>query len=253
MLAAARRQHRQQSGLAAEAVREARRTARRGPRRAAQAIAAYQLFAVDSAVESTPDVLAEQGIDLTASGAVVAESLVTDPVAVAGMVEEAETPSAFDRLVSTLVVDAFRTAVAVDSARYPGATAYVRQTPDKCCSRCAVLLGRVYRYSTGFQRHPGCNCTMTQTTTAKGRGLVESPDEVFRQGRITNLTRAEVRALNQGANLNQLVNVRRKSAGLVEGSSVLVRAGRPTPAGIYRMASDDAEALALMRRYGYVT
>jgi hypothetical protein len=69
---------------------------------------------------------------------------------------------------------------------------------------------------------------------------------------VTGLSKADLLALADGADLNQLVNVRLKKAGLRESGRVLSRAGRPTPEGIYRMSSTRTEAVALLRRFGYV-
>ena len=60
-------------------------------------------------------------------------------------------------------------------------------------------------------------------------------------------------ALTDGADLNQVVNVRSKKAGLTEGGRVLARAGRPTPEGIYRAAGGDRGlAMDLLKRHGYI-
>jgi hypothetical protein len=49
------------------------------------------------------------------------------------------------------------------------------------------------------------------------------------------------------------VNVRRYSSGLRESGRVLARAGKPTPEGIYRLASDQQDAVRMLRRFGYLT
>jgi hypothetical protein len=109
---------------------------------------------------------------------------------------------------------------------------------------------------------------MVPSTQKAAAGLVTDPDEAFRSGQIKNsridketgervyspgLTKADAEAIREGADMAQVVNVRRKAAGITTGSSVMVRAGRLTPEGIRRVASDRAEALMLMRRYGYLT
>lgn len=85
-------------------------------------------------------------------------------------------------------------------------TGYVRYVGLKCCSRCAILSGRVYRLSRGFRRHPRCRCGMRPY-----RAGDEAPDPMalFRDGRITDLTRAERAAIELGADLNQVVNAKR--------------------------------------------
>lgn len=229
-------------------------------------VATYQGFAIAEALSDTDDVLAEQGISTAQDAAVEPDALLTG-AGVAPMLDKAQTDTQFFRLVSTLVMDAGRTALAVDRATRPAVTGVVRAITTPCCARCAVLAGRVYRFDEAFQRHPRCDCIPIGTTLALGRELATDPMELFRSGQIrstrTNaqgqtvsvpgLSRADTKALNNGADISQVVNVRRKGAGLVEGSSVLVRAGRPTPEFIIRTASDRDERLTLLRRFGYIT
>lgn len=251
MLTAARRQFEQQAILSAAGLNQARRLSARGPSVVAQVVARYQVAAALLAMEFAPLVLDEQGIDSGAVGRVAVDSVLTGSATV-GLVEKTQTSAAFDSLILSLILDAGRTAASVDSATRPAVTGYVRSLQPPSCSRCAILAGRVYRYSTGFRRHPRCDCLMTPTNQAIGRSLVTDARAAFDDGLIRGLSRADTEAIRAGADIGQVVNVRKRAAGLTEGSSVLARNGRPTPAGIYRMAADDAEALALFRRFGYV-
>lgn len=251
MLATARRQYVRQQQIAALGLRQARRVAPRGSRTVAGVVGRYQVASALLALEFAPLVLGEQGIPAAAEGRVATASVLTGSAA-ALMLDQAETDAAFDRLVLSLIQDAGRTAQSVDSATRPAVTGYVRSLNPPSCSRCAILAGRVYRHSSGFLRHPRCDCLMTPTNEAVGAELVTDPMQMFRDGQIRGLSAADVQAVNGGADLAQVVNIRRKAAGLTVGSSVVARAGRPTPAGIYRLASDRAEALALFRRFGYV-
>ena len=70
---------------------------------------------------------------------------------------------------------------------------------------------------------------------------------------MTGLSKADRRALDEGADFAQIVNVRAKAAGLSESGQVLARAGRMTPAGIFDLAGDDRDyALELLRKYEYI-
>lgn len=251
MLTAARDLKAEQALIAERGVREVRRVARRGTRQASRMLAVYQGYAIASALDAASPQLAEQGISTASTAAVSVASLLTGPSA-AELMDQAQTDLAFERLITSLIFDAGRTASAVDTATRPAVTGTVRTITTPCCGRCAVLAGRVYRWNAWFQRHPQCNCVPTPTDISAGRELATNPDELFRKGQIRGLSRADMTALNSGADLAQVVNVRRKQAGLVRGSSVLVRAGRPTPQFLMNVASDKAEAVALLTQHGYV-
>lgn len=253
MLQAARRQKAQQARLVELALGDARRVAVRGSLAVAGIVATYQAHNVAVSLQATPLVLQEQGIPADADASVVAGSLLTDRRSSAAMLDSVDTDAEFTRLVASLVQDAGRTASAVDMVTRPKVTGYVRVVGGKSCARCAILAGRVYRYSTDFQRHPQCDCTMQPTTLSIGRDYTTDPMEAFHAGRIRGLSRADTKAINEGADISQVVNVRRKSAGLTVQNSVIARAGRLTPAGIFRVASSREEAVTLMRRYGYLT
>lgn len=58
-----------------------------------------------------------------------------------------------DMIVRTQVADAGRAADQVALTARPQVTGYVRMLVGRTCARCAVLAGRRYRWSQGFQRH----------------------------------------------------------------------------------------------------
>jgi hypothetical protein len=253
VLAAALREYDRQSRLTALAVNQALRLQQRGSLVVAGSVRQYQAAAIAVSMEALGAVLAEQDIDATADAQTVPTALLTGTQATAAMLDNAESPTAFSNLVQTLVRDASRTARAVDQATRPAVTGYVRSLRPPSCSRCAVLAGRVYRYSEGFQRHPRCDCLMTPTNQTIGPTLVTDPQEALDKGWVRGLSKADTEALNAGAELGEVVNVHRKAAGLTVGSSVMVRAGRLTPQGCLEFASGRTQALELLRRYGYIT
>jgi hypothetical protein len=59
-----------------------------------------------------------------------------------------------DLIVRTQVADAGRVADQVAMVARPRASGYVRMLVGRSCSRCAILAGRRYGWSAGFQRHP---------------------------------------------------------------------------------------------------
>lgn len=253
MLTSASEHYREQQKVAALALREARRRGNSNLMRVAQIIANYQAASAILTLGSTPAELAEQGLDAPPVGRANIGSLLTDGRATVERLAKAASEAAFSTLVVSLVQDAGRTAASVDMGRRPLLTGHVRSLNPPSCSRCAVLAGRVYRYSTGFARHPGCDCLMTPTTVAAGADLITDPTDLIRNGQVTGLSSGDMKALDAGADLGQVVNVRRKEAGLTVGSSVVARVGRLTPQGIQRVATSREEAVELLRRFGYIT
>lgn len=105
----------------------------------------------------------------------------------------------------TETADAATAAVQVSSVTH-SVLRYMRVTGPLCCARCAILSGRLYKVAE-FERHPNDRCSMLPVDDPRA---VEVPDPatLFREGRITDLTRAETKALNMGADLSQVVNAR---------------------------------------------
>lgn len=231
--------------LAARAVREARKGSPALVTIRHQAAAALTTTAAVSAM------LAEQRTPVAPEAAIVPLAFTTSPAVVESMLDAVVEGWQFERLIASLVTDAARAAESVTIATRPR-VGYVRYVSAPCCSRCAILAGRFYRWSSGFKRHPGCDCTHLATTDPRSE-FRQNPHDLVDRGLVRGLSKADEMALMDGADLNQLVNVRSKKAGLTDGGQVLSRAGRPTPAGIYRTAGDDrAQALSLLAQHGYI-
>lgn len=190
----------------------------------------------------------------TAKDAVAAGASPTEALAAGGRF--------VDMAVWTQVADAARQATGVGIASRPAVTGWVRMVNPPCCSRCAVLAGRHYRWNTGFQRHPRCDCTHIPATEGIAGDFTLDPDALARRGQINDLTDAERQALTRGADLGQVVNARRGSQGMTTTEGTTRRGRfrqqtglrvRLTPEGIYREAVDRADAIRLLRRHGYLT
>ena len=157
-----------------------------------------------------------------------------------------------DMAVHTQIADAGRGAAATAIAVRPG-VGWVRMVNPPCCGPCAVLSGREYRYSQGFDRHPRCDCVHVPTTDTAGAldNLTTEPT----LDQIKGLTEGERKALLEGGDLSRVINARR-GGGLGKMSTTeLAKRGRVrlTPDGIFATAKDRDEALALLRTHGYVT
>lgn len=113
-----------------------------------------------------------------------------------------------DALVQGQVADAGRDASSAAVTARPRVS-WVRVVNPPCCQRCAVLAGRVYRYSQSFQRHPRCDCTMLPQTVA-------NPDAVgIRIGAedVKDLTRKQRAAIDDGADFNKTINDYQRKRG----------------------------------------
>ena len=249
-LATARAEHAAQAALVAFAVGQALAAGATAASIAA-VVQQYQAAAVALALSTTDAILAEQSIPATSTATVVPITLLTSRAAVTQMAQAAGSGGAA-RLVGSLVRDAARTARAVDIATRPKVSGYYRHIVPPSCGRCAILAGRFYRWTEPFYRHPQCDCVPTPTDLANGTELAIDPQDMFERGQIHGLSKADTEAINLGADIAQVVNVRRKQAGLTVGSSVLARGGRLTPAGILTRAKTRDEALKALAKYGYI-
>lgn len=129
-----------------------------------------------------------------------------------------------DRVVQLQIQDAGRAASGATITSTPN-VGYVRMVNPPCCQHCAILGGKWYRYSAGFDRHEGCDCIHRPAHSHEApSGYV---DMVPSLEEISDLTDAQRRALADGADLNQVVNAyrystpsgRKKMYTSVEGSS----------------------------------
>jgi hypothetical protein len=242
--------------------------ARVGPRLVRLTTAA-QVGAARNATAYVPAVLAQQGIDITPDGAV-------DPTAFGGYasdgrpldsllygaVIESRTVQAdslsqrlsaggrwLDMAIQTQVADAGRQATGIGVALRQR-TGWVRMVNPPCCQRCAVLAGRVYRYSQGFQRHPHCDCQMVPTLLVGDN----PPGVTIGPGDVKDLTAAQRQAIADGSDVNKVINSHRagKRNGMTTTEGARRGQKRLTPEGIYKIASDRTEALRLLTAHGYL-
>ncbi len=184
-------------------------------------------------------------------------------------------------IAATQVADAGRQAVNVGMTATKTWVTYVRVVNLPACSRCIILAGKEYSWSTGFQRHPGCDCSMQPRH--EDDPLPETPAELFAQMTPADQDRrfgkAGAEAIRLGSDMGQVVNARRgmqtASGRLIttEGTTVRGHAGRglgnfkkrpgeryrrsqvvrPMPEQILKDAAGDRdEAIRLLERFGYL-
>lgn len=185
-------------------------------------------------------------------------------------------------IASTQVADAYRAATSVASTTRQ-VTRYVRAITPPSCSRCIILAGADQFWKTDFKRHERCRCTSVPLVGDPRTDLITNPKDYFdslseaEQNRI--FTNAGAQAIRDGADMNRVVNARRKASGLsgaAEGqrrrlrtqtvfgeqlftTSELSLTGsrgqqivRIMPESIYARAKDHADALRLLKAHGYI-
>jgi len=189
---------------------------------------AAQLAAATQATVYVPDVLAEQGIDNTATARVQPKALAgvasdSRPLAsllqgavriskayVGGGMEPAQALTSggkwLDTTLRTVVADAGRDGAALGQFVTPAATHWVRMVIPPCCSRCALLAGVVYRRGRPLPRHPGCDCTFIPSDENTAGDYRTDPQQLADKGLINDLTVGQRQRLDDGANLSRVLN-----------------------------------------------
>lgn len=120
-------------------------------------------------------------------------------------------------VLQTQLADIARSAsqLAIASRKNVG---YVRMLNPPSCSRCVILAGRFYRSSSAFRRHPGCDCRHIASLEDNSEDIRTDPQKYFNslteaeQNRA--FTRSGAEAIRLGADVGQVVNVRRGATGL---------------------------------------
>jgi hypothetical protein len=137
-----------------------------------------------------------------------------------GTVTQAMAAGAFatDMIVRTQVTDAGRVADGVALAAEPSLDGYVRMLNLPSCSRCIILAGKFYAWNDGFERHPNCDCVHIAAPEDNADDLRTNPKKLFESmteaEQDKTFTIAGAQAIRDGADMNQVVNVRRGAAGL---------------------------------------
>ena len=89
-------------------------------------------------------------------------------------------------------------------------------------------------------------------TTVANPAFVHDPVALMEAGQVTGLSKADRRAIADGADMGRVVNVRRSAAGLRSSGRVLARRGKPTPEAIYARTTTRDEAVQALTAAGYV-
>lgn len=200
---------------------------------------------------------------------------VTDP-------DQLATDEEFRRIVERLreQMPPRETAADRKRQRFSRTFGYVRVLNPPSCARCAILAGRFYRWSEGFQRHDNCDCQHIPMFVAAASGITVDPDEYFnslsRAEQDDYFGKANAAAIRDGADIDRVVNsttrINRRgtkavytAGGKKYTTEATTKRGyygrleenrgvpRMTPEQIYKDAGDDRIlALSLLERYGYI-
>lgn len=126
-------------------------------------------------------------------------------------------------MVATQIADTARTATSVAMTAEPRCISYVRVVKLPACSRCIILAGRQYSYSEGFKRHPKCDCGMEPMSDQEWRESA-SPEDLFKamspEERRKRFGTAGAVAIEEGADMGQIVNARRGMSTTTTGKKV---------------------------------
>jgi len=263
MLRSALAHYRSQQRLQAVAVAAAR-SAWPAPARLTPVLTVVMRRAAQDGAQAVDDMLAEQNIEAPADGVVSAAAFAasaSDGRPLRSLLEQAQTVRALELMSVTQVTDAGRVAAGVGIAARVD-VGWTRMVNPPCCPRCAVLAGKFFRWNQGFQRHPGCDCRHIPTREDTAGDVRTDPRALFTQGKVNGVTKAEQKAISEGADHSQVINARRAlymdPAGRRLTSESTTAHGRSpgvrlTPEQIYRESGDDrVEAVRLLKRFGYL-
>lgn len=204
-----------------------------------------------------------------------------------------EAEAYIEQMVTTILADATRAAEAVAMAQRPWVEGYIRMLdPKNPCSRCVVLAGKFYLYNAGFDRHDECRCTHIPAAENTHHDLLTNPNDYFHSLSSTEqdkvFTNAGAEAIRMGADVSQVVNARRGMSTAQQNVRGWIPKGRLTPVdafgrkvyvttegvtkravgrkamgkdrpfrlmpeSVLAIARDRADAVRLLKLYGYIT
>lgn len=202
------RHYRVSAALARQAAIEALKFGTLDLAASANVLVAFQVAQVMLAERGIDQMLTEQNTDADAVATLSPLAFTTPPDTFEAMATTVDEDWQFKQLVASLVQQAGRTAESVAITARPR-VGWTRFLTPPSCSRCAILGGRFYRWSEGFKRHPGCDCTHLPTTANDAHAFINDPLDMVEKGQVTGLSKAETQAVRDGADINQIVNSHR--------------------------------------------
>lgn len=159
--------------------------------------------------------------------------------------------------VLTALADTRRGVYQADIIQRPTLTGYTRMLNAPSCSRCVILAGKWFRWNQGFLRHPRCDCIHIPASEDVAGDFRTDPDEYFHsltpEAQVKVFGKSEARAVNDGADLNRVVNIKQRGLGTAASKKRYGTPSRFTVDDIYRVAGTRTNAIKLMAQEGYIT
>lgn len=148
--------------------------------------------------------------------------------------------------VLTLMADTRREVYGADIIQRPTVTGFVRMLNPPSCKDCIVLAGKWFRWNTGFDRHPRCDCMHIPASEDAAGDMRTDPYAMFNEmtpeEQEKTFGRSEARALREGADIYQVVN--QSSRKLATANSRIDQ--------IYRTAGTRTNAVKMLREQGFI-
>lgn len=159
--------------------------------------------------------------------------------------------------VLTVMADTGRSVVSADIAQRPTLGGYTRMLNPPSCSRCAILAGKFYRWNTGFQRHPRCDCRHIPTNENVADDLTTDPYKYFHSlspdEQTATFGKSEARAVREGGDIYRVVNIKQRGLSTAKGRLKFGTPSRMTVDDIFRTAGTRTNAIKMLTEEGYIT
>ncbi|MFZ4843946.1 hypothetical protein [Mycetocola saprophilus] len=175
-------------------------------------------------------------------------------------------------VVLTMLADTGRGVMGADIAQRPNLAGYVRVVNGTACADCMILAGKFFRWNSGFQRHPRCQCRHVPALSKKHAeklGMISDPYEGFRQLSEAEqdrlFGRMQAQAIRDGADIYRVVNINKRGLGTASGHARYGTPNRLTIDQIYERTTAAAAragrtaeqaraaAIRIMQEQGYIT
>lgn len=157
----------------------------------------------------------------------------------------------------TTLADTRRDVYAADITARPSLGGYVRMLNPPSCKDCIALAGKWFRWNTGFERHPNCDCIHVPAHEDVAGDLRTDPYKLFfsmsEAEQDATFGRIEARAIRDGGDLYRVVNLSNRGLGTPRAAARYGTPSRMTIDQIYRVAGTRTNAIKLMKREGYIT